>query len=602
MHLRALRVSPNAGAMSQKLLRPRGGAQPEAAAGRPRGAGESHPLRTYRYALTRVAHVLARGENTVMRGAHTRAASRGSSKLAGMFMFALLGSALLAAAAAPSIGERTSELAAAATSLAHPTSTNAQTDIFPSTTFTSGGQTVTVYYACDQETDSTKSTPATLTQMCQPGFNYSITEAAGKTYISPTAVTTPTCPADTPAAVNSDGSLHHCSLDGSTPKESCSSGGGTISYHIVGAGDPTTATLKCTAGKPLDITNVRASGLSQTLGAAINSGATPAQQTDLLNAAGVPAQQQSALLQAYQQEAAAKTQLTAVSAEQSSITSQIQNYANCGDPSCTTQLQQLQNQATNLQQQQQALQTQLAGLNGQEAQLVAGVPPGDAATPAPSGATPTAPSQSATGFGANPTPSTSNSGPGTYDSTLGTYSNDSTYGASGVGAQNDLPIADGNWARAASQNSSSDSSIYDNTYGTSGASSPTADCASNPGLCGGSAALTQSDLPIADGNWARAASQSSSSGTDTSSQQADTSSAPYDQARADAAQTARLNGLASQTLYTQLEANPNPKVQQEATAIVNATKDNTALQASYLNTLATTASEPVPTSADTSSG
>ncbi len=37
----------NAGAMSRKLKRPRGGAQPESCDGTRRGAGESHPRHNY---------------------------------------------------------------------------------------------------------------------------------------------------------------------------------------------------------------------------------------------------------------------------------------------------------------------------------------------------------------------------------------------------------------------------------------------------------------------------------------------------------------------------------------------------------------------------
>jgi len=488
-------------------------------------------------------------------------------------MLALVGSALLALGVASSPSPGTSELAAAATALSHPQSTDTQSDMFPPVTLTSGGQTVTVYYACKQETDSTKSS-TTLTQMCQSGFTYTVTEADGKTTITPTA-TTP-CQPGTPDPVGKDGALLRCSLDGSVPLQSCpaaSSQGGSIVYRVQGSQKDITLP-NCAAGQPLNLAGIRTTGLSQAVAAAT----TPTEQADILTQAGVPAPQQPALIQAFQQDATTQAQLGDVTKQQASVADQIQALGYCSDGACISQEKTLTTQAIALQQQQANLQAQVAGLSGQESQLVAGVTPSnDSATPASSA--PAAPTQSTTGFGTNPSSEPSGSGqtspvtaPGspavlTPSATSGCAQNPGLCGGSAA-----LPNATGDWA-------------------SSGCSDP-AECNGSAGISAAADAGAQSDLPIADGNWARSAPQA-----DTSSQEADTSSSgPYDQAQADAAQTARLNGLAAQTLYNQLEQNPSTKVQQEATDIVNATKGDTALQASYLNVLSNATQQPTSAS------
>src|SRR3989344_5508640 len=286
---------------------------------------------------------------------------------------------------------------------------------------------------------------------------------------------------------------------------------------------------ECSAGEPIDLAKSRLTGLQKTLDAA-----PPEERPEILQTAGVDAATHNTLMNAFTNIRSGEERVAEIQGEVNSFEEQIRAYGDCTNPAnpCTAELNTLGAQRDDKLQELRDAEGELETLKNNAVRIAAGEPPSGGYVP---------------------------SSADTLPSQLDFARNTTGFNGSGF------------------------------------IGSPETQPSSRPVI----ASPPQTPNPTGDIDWAKVCGrgspncQTALSGKATAALPADATSGSYDQARANAVYADRLNGLAAEILYKQLQENPDEKVREEAAAIVDATKDNIGQQASFLSTLAETAKNPV---------
>ena len=249
--------------------------------------------------------------------------SRGSSILGGILLIAILSSAATVLQPAPSDYNfdqlAATSLTANGTLSSSDSKSTTINDNIPSQRIVDfRDQIYNVYYACFQTT-SDKSNISVLTQTCQPGFSYIISESKSSVEVVPDPYREgAACPSNTPLRKGACSNPYI-----RDPKISCWLGApkpGEV-YYILGDEKEQFAG-SCQSGKPLDVAGNRLTGFQKTLEAA-----PPERQQEILNTAGIDPAAQSTLMDSFNKIETAEQQIEETKTK-------IQTLSTCPEYAC----------------------------------------------------------------------------------------------------------------------------------------------------------------------------------------------------------------------------------------------------------------------------